>query len=551
MKSSCSAGLKMKHSELGLPQTWWLWLGAVALLVSCDKESGESKNPPSRIQPARVESHLGQEMSEPADSFEAGLERTDEAGVLALLDQQFASGSFDSKTKYYFCRLARLHPALALKKLEEGMASDRNSFFKIMAPKVILELCKNHAAGEALKWLATHPEIQNTSDCYPIAEWVAKHDPALGIAMISELSGFLREEMVRSCFAESAKVDIDAAVAEAQRLVAPTDRQTAQANIASVAIANKDFDRASAVVGAMDAASKSRLPLLATLMSEWLGADQNAAMKQMAALAHADKVSVLNSANFRSVIFGNAPAAEGLELLGGVTLTNTTAALYNTYCVEFSVRDPKAVMDFLSGLSTSHAKGAMVNSVFAAMAARNPDEALTWVDSLGAGSRTMAVRGIAKTLAPDHLDRALAIAEGEQGAASQDTYREIARTSAYQKPANAVRMLEDPVISQKLGADFRQEMLDFTVRTWANQDLPAAQQWVEKLSEADATKGYQGLMTTWMKTDPVAASAWLSTQPLGSAREAGARVVIDQIKDTDPEMAEQWRKTLPLEEPKK
>jgi hypothetical protein len=112
-------------------------------------------------------------------------------------------------------------------------------------------------------------------------------------------------------------------------------------------------------------------------------------------------------------------------------------------------------------------------------------------------------------------------------------------------------MLEDPVISQKLGADFRQEMLDFTVRTWANQDLPAAQQWVEKLSEADATKGYQGLMTTWMKTDPVAASAWLSTQPLGSAREAGARVVIDQIKDTDPEMAEQWRKTLPLEEPKK
>ena len=54
-------------------------------------------------------------------------------------------------------------------------------------------------------------------------------------------------------------------------------------------------------------------------------------------------------------------------------------------------------------------------------------------------------------------------------------------------------------------------------------------------------------MTTWMKSDPVAASGWLSSQPIGPAREAGARVIISAIQDTDPEMAEQWRKTLPGE----
>jgi hypothetical protein len=48
----------------------------------------------------------------------------------------------------------------------------------------------------------------------------------------------------------------------------------------------------------------------------------------------------------------------------------------------------------------------------------------------------------------------------------------------------------------------------------------------------------------------LAASAWLSNQPTGPARAAGTRVVIDQIKDTDPEMAEKWRKTLPQEVPK-
>jgi hypothetical protein len=107
-----------------------------------------------------------------------------------------------------------------------------------------------------------------------------------------------------------------------------------------------------------------------------------------------------------------------------------------------------------------------------------------------------------------------------------------------------VRILEDPTFPEKIGTDFRQEMLNATVTTWAKQDLSAAQQWVEKLPEADATKGYQSLMTTWMKTDPIAASGWLSAQPTGPAREAGARVLISQIKDTDPEMAEQWRKTL-------
>jgi hypothetical protein len=532
------------------PQTWWLWLTTVTLLVSCHRESAESKNSPSRARSDRVESHSPQDQVGAANSFEAVLERTDEAGVLALLDQQFASRSFDSKTKYYFYRLARLNPALAVQKLEEGFASDKRSLFALMAPSVILELCKNHATDKAFEWVATHPEIQNSGDWLPIAEWVAKHDRAQGMAMAVQLSGYLREELLRSCMVESAKIDIDAAFAEAQRLVEPNDRQIALANIAMVAVMNKDFGRAIAIAGSLETANKSRLPLLATLMTEWFATDRQAAMKQVAALAHADKVSVLNSPNFKSVVFGNGPAAEGLSLLGGVTLTNDTSGLFNTYCVEFSKEDPKAVMDFLSGLSTSHAKGAMVNAVFAAMAARDPDAAMTWVDSLGAGSRTMAVRGIAKTLAPDHLDQALAIAAGEQGAAAQDTYREIARTSAYQRPANAVRMLEDPVISEKLGADFRPAMLDNTVQTWAKQDLPAAQQWVGKLPAADAPKGVQGLMTTWMKSDPVAASAWLSNQPTGPARDAGARVVIEQIKDTDPEMAEQWRKTLPPAVPK-
>jgi hypothetical protein len=161
----------------------------------------------------------------------------------------------------------------------------------------------------------------------------------------------------------------------------------------------------------------------------------------------------------------------------------------------------------------------------------------------------MALRGVALSLVIENPERALEIAAGAlPGPQQQEVYREIARASASQKPENAVKMLENPALLEKLGADFRQKMLIETVRTWADRDLESAQRWVEQVPTSDAPNAVQGLMTTWMKSDPIAASGWLSAQPTGPTREVGARVIISAIKDTDPEMAEQWRKTLPPEQ---
>jgi hypothetical protein len=87
-------------------------------------------------------------------------------------------------------------------------------------------------------------------------------------------------------------------------------------------------------------------------------------------------------------------------------------------------------------------------------------------------------------------------------------------------------------------------MLDHTVRGWAKQDVEAARSWVENLPAKDLPKGVQGLMNPWMKSDPVAASEWLAKMPAGPARDAGAKVIISPVKNTDPEMAEQWRQSL-------
>jgi hypothetical protein len=105
-------------------------------------------------------------------------------------------------------------------------------------------------------------------------------------------------------------------------------------------------------------------------------------------------------------------------------------------------------------------------------------------------------------------------------------------------------MIQNPEVSAILGNGFRDQMLDNLVQNWTRNDIDAAKSWVERLPTEDQASGFKGLVASWTKSDPVAASDWLSKQPPGAARDAGARVIIDQIKNTDPEMAEQWRKSL-------
>jgi hypothetical protein len=47
-----------------------------------------------------------------------------------------------------------------------------------------------------------------------------------------------------------------------------------------------------------------------------------------------------------------------------------------------------------------------------------------------------------------------------------------------------------------------------------------------------------------MTLDPEQAMKWLTSQTPGPARDAGARVVIEQLKNTNPKEAGQWRATL-------
>ncbi|MBN8456534.1 MAG: hypothetical protein J0M04_01620 [Verrucomicrobia bacterium] len=232
------------------------------------------------------------------------------------------------------------------------------------------------------------------------------------------------------------------------------------------------------------------------------------------------------------------------ETLSKTPLTSSNSEAFQRLLISGAAENFDQIKKVVDSLPSSKLRDRIVMDFYEQFAVTNTEEAIRKLENVSEADSVLATRGVVRSLSSVDLAGALELANRASSGQQLDIYREIARTSALQQPENAVKILEDPILSEKIGSDFRQEMLNATVATWAKQDLSAARDWVERLPEADSAKGYQGLMTSWMKADPVAASEWLSKQAVGPARDAGAKVLIEQIKDTDPERAEQWRKSL-------
>lgn len=231
-------------------------------------------------------------------------------------------------------------------------------------------------------------------------------------------------------------------------------------------------------------------------------------------------------------------------MLEHVPLTSSNSPIIANIITSLAKLDQSKALTLLQTLPPSSQKEQLTRNLFETLARSDAESAVKSVATIPKEEQSQAMRAIAKVLTTTDFQKALDLAGQVSTPMQQDVYREIARASAFQSPQQAVAMINDKSLSEKLGTDFRSEMINHTVQNWAKQNLEEAQQWVEKLPATDQPKGVQGLVASWMKSDPIAASEWLSKQAAGPARDAGAQEIINQVKDTDPEMAEQWRKSM-------
>ncbi len=317
-------------------------------------------------------------------------------------------------------------------------------------------------------------------------------------------------------------------------------------NVIAIAFAENagsDPRSAMAALESVKMNATTREKCISNILKTWVDSDPVTAAGEIAKSPPAVISKVLQDENTLRSLARSDPGALA-RLMQQLPQTAESAKLATRAIALLAASQPAIADKLVEDQAPGPAKDALLTSLYQEKSKDDFTGALESALARVGNDRLTAIKGIIRAEGARNVDATLDLVTKVEQGQQQVVYREVAKSFVYGNSAAAVRLLEDPQSAADLGAGFRSEMLDHTVQVWAKQDLDSAKSWVEKLQDGDRASGVRGLMNPWMKSDPVAASEWLGKLPAGSSRDAGAKVIIEQVKDTDPQMAEQWRKSL-------
>lgn len=289
--------------------------------------------------------------------------------------------------------------------------------------------------------------------------------------------------------------------------------------------------------------AKDAAAIYPALFKNWFKNDAKSAMETLSSQPASVAISIFkDGAIFEDL--SNNHSELLIDTLRLVPFQDSTKDSYLLASKMLARKNPELLPSLLAGMAPSAMKQSITLEAFTALTQQHPDLALKLANSLPESEKIAALQGTVRVLTQRDFDQALSVANAQDAATAGNLLREIARVTSVVDPHKATELLTNTEFISKFDEGFRAQFVDHTARNYAAKDLQKAIDWTVSLDKNDAAMGYQGLLNTWMKVDSIAASEWLSKQPAGPARDAGAQEIINQIKDTDPEMAEQWRKSM-------
>ena len=234
-------------------------------------------------------------------------------------------------------------------------------------------------------------------------------------------------------------------------------------------------------------------------------------------------------------------------------------------------KDPEATLDLLARLTPTRSNENAFVYNLASLVSLAPDRVATWLDEQTEGNTNLPIKSrvyadwarqdpeaafAALKSRPEMLQNeevVTGLARGMAGSSlaetvkwsehlpqqQRDRFRQAAVGFAAEKqPRSVVDYLaaqpnrEGPEIYQKLGTSL------------VSLDINEAKNWSLRQTGKQGEAAVAGVVAGWVKSDAVEASVWLSALPPGPARNAGIKVLVDEVAESDPAAAAKWRKLL-------
>lgn len=222
-------------------------------------------------------------------------------------------------------------------------------------------------------------------------------------------------------------------------------------------------------------------------------------------------------------------------------------------------------------------KTRFLNATLPGWAGKNPDAAISWLDSMKEGEDKERLRGsLVAGLADNNIGLATdyAYQRAKAGDKQAESYLETVAGEEMRKngPAAAAAWGEalpdgpikgaaldriageyarrDPAAASAWAAkfastDYGAQVVEEIGQQWAGRDPKAAMAWLGTLQDgAGKSEGSFSALREWTQHDPMAASQYLSSMPSSQAKDSAVGGFVRSLAREDPESAIIWAKTI-------
>ena len=211
-------------------------------------------------------------------------------------------------------------------------------------------------------------------------------------------------------------------------------------------------------------------------------------------------------------------------------------------------RDPVAAADWIDGMANDGSKIVAAKSLASSWAASDPTQASQWLNSLPTGEvKQWASLSFIETWSEQDPRSASEWALANTLSSGDDLLLQNSiRAYTFQDPESAAQFIRQAASEQAFpyGA-----LAHIDAR--AEQDPAGTVDWITGMEETDALYDEnfiddyrKAAMSAWTETDSIAASSWLSEQPLGPERDAAIAGFSESIQRFEPEAAAAWSNTI-------
>lgn len=253
-------------------------------------------------------------------------------------------------------------------------------------------------------------------------------------------------------------------------------------------------------------------------------------------------------ASFLKELAASAPELLATQL-GRIVANQANRDVFEQSIRELALKRPELAEGIISSLPESPMKAGLVGSQFEVLAkadvAKSLEKAGTLSNPAQQGEAYQKVGSIAGLQGFDSVMTAASNIPAEQ----KGNFLAAAMIPSMSLDVGKVAsFLLDAEASSALSPEQRANLISRAGGPLAMNSAAAASEWMLKLPEADRTAAMNGIARQMVRGNVLDLSNMLSNMPHDQVWETGVRVLIEDLNQSDPEMAEKWRQLLPKEQ---